>query len=265
MLEVYSKTDIGRSRSINEDNLLVKKLDEVYLLVVADGLGGHAAGEVASRIALIEIEEFLRAGLGRGDLTEVVKGAILKANSKIYLLSKENPAYANMGTTLVMAVVFQNKALIANVGDSRAYLAGEEIKRITKDHSLVQELLDKKLIVEEEAFQHPRKNVISRALGSESEVKVDFYDIELSGGYLLLCSDGLTDSLRDEEIKEIVNNSRDLSEACTELIDSAKEKGGGDNITVILAKRRNGHTKRLPENNILNFNCNCFLYHSLVQ
>ena len=235
MLEVCLKTDVGRKRRKNEDALVAKRLDDIYLLAVADGLGGHASGEVASKIALIEVEEFLKARLGKENIKEATEAAISKANSEIYLLSRENPAYSNMGTTLVMAVVSENNALIANVGDSRAYLIGEEIKRITRDHSLVQELLDKKLITEEEAFKHPQKNIVTKILGIEGEVKPDFCDIELDD-VLLLCTDGLTGSLRDEDIREIVVNSKDLSEACTKLIDSAKKKGGEDNITVILAK-----------------------------
>lgn len=241
MLEVCSKTDVGRKMSTNEDSLLAKRLGDVYLLAVADGLGGHAAGEVASKVALIEIEEFLKARLGKEGISDqniqkAMEGAISKANNEIYRLSNENPAYARMGTTLVMAIVSENKAMIANVGDSRAYLIGEEIKRITKDHSLVQELLDKRLITEEEAFKHPQKNIVTKTLGIESEVKADFHPIELDDNIFLLCSDGLTDSLRDEEINEIVLRSKNLKAACDLLIDKAKEKGGEDNITVILAK-----------------------------
>ncbi len=235
MLEVCFKTDIGR-RSTNEDALVAKRLDYIYLLVVADGLGGHASGEVASKIALIEVEKFLKARLGKENIRDAVEGAISKANNEIYLLSRENPAYWGMGTTLVMAVVFENNALIANFGDSRAYLIGEEIKRITRDHSLVKELLDKNLITEEEAFNHPQKNIVTKILGIKSEVKPDFYETELDDNILLLCTDGLTDSLRDEDVREIVVNSKDLGEACTKLVDSAKKKGGEDNITVALAK-----------------------------
>jgi len=235
-LEVCYKTDTGRTRSANEDSLLAVKLGEVHLLAVADGLGGHAAGEVASRLALIEIHEFLKTNLAEGNLRDAMRGAIGKANREIFLLSKENPVYAGMGTTLVAALVFQNKALIANVGDSRAYMIGNEIQQITKDHSLVQELVERKVITEEEAFDHPQKNIVTRTLGMEGEVSPDLYEEELSGRLLLLCSDGLSDLLRDEEILETVAVSANLDEACDRLINLANEKSGIDNITVILAR-----------------------------
>ncbi|MCL0080578.1 Stp1/IreP family PP2C-type Ser/Thr phosphatase [Dehalococcoidia bacterium] len=223
-------------KSANEDSLLVVKLGEVYLLAVADGLGGHAAGEVASRLALIEIEEFLKTNLAEGNLRDAMQGAIAKANREICLLSKENPAYAGMGTTLVAALVFDNRALIANIGDSRAYLIGNGIRQITRDHSLVQELVDREVIAAEEAFDHPQRNIVTRTLGMESEVSPDFYDEELSGRLLLLCSDGLSDLLRDQEILETVVASPNLDEACTRLINRVNEKGGKDNITVVLAR-----------------------------
>ncbi len=237
-LEVCYKTDTGMKRASNEDSLLVVKLGEVHLLAVADGLGGHAAGEVASRLALIEIEEFLKTNLAEGNLRDAMQGAIAKANREIYLLSKENPSYAGMGTTVVAAIVFDNRALIANIGDSRAYLIGDGIRQITKDHSLVQELVDRKMITQEEAFNHPQSNIVTRTLGTESEVSPDFYEEELFGRLLLLCSDGLSDLLRDQEILETVVASPDLDEACTRLINRANEKGGKDNITVVLARGR---------------------------
>lgn len=246
-IEVCCKTDIGQKRSVNEDSLLDIKLGDIRVLAVADGLGGHAAGEVASRVAVMEMEEFLKVNLKEGNHKEVMKEAIAKANREIYLLSKENPAYAGMGSTLVAALFSQNKALIAWVGDSRAYLLGKEIRQITKDHSLVQELVDRKLITKEQAFDHPQKNIVTRALGLESEVYPDFCDVgassgcftleeEFSGKIILLCSDGLSDSLRDEEILKTVTDANNLDEACSNLISLANKRGDSDNITVILAR-----------------------------
>ena len=235
-LEVCYKTDVGKKRSVNEDSLVAKRLGDVYLLAVADGLGGHAAGEVASRVGLIELEESLKNSLSAEKVIEALKGAITKANREIYLLSKENADYRGMGSTLVVAVVVGNKAVIANVGDSRVYLVGNAIERITKDHSLVQELIDKQVITEEETFDHPQKNIVTRSLGLEEEVTPDFYEVELGRKTLLLCSDGLSDALRDDEIRDIITASSSLDEACTKLIDSANQKGGADNITVVLAK-----------------------------
>lgn len=232
MLICY-KTDAGK-REKNEDSLLVRKLGEFYILAVADGLGGHAAGEVASKVALIEVEEHLKKSLSRENIKEAMRDAILKANSEIYRLSKENPEYSGMGTTLVLAVVFENKAVIANAGDSRAYLIGKDIRRITKDHSLVQELVDRKIITEQEAFNHPQKNVVTNAIGIEEDVRIDFYEVELEG-FLLLCSDGLSDFVRDEEIRDVVLNAEKPEDACERLVSIAKERGD-DNITVILLK-----------------------------
>jgi len=238
-LEMCSLTDVG-GKSINEDKVLAKSLNDLYLLAVADGLGGHAAGEVASNTAQIEVEESLKVNLVTSDIRNAVKEAIAKANKEIYLLSRENPEYTGMGTTLVMALVQQGKALIANVGDSRAYyLSGSQIRQITRDHSVVQTLIEQGLITIEEALYHPQRSKLTRALGIEPEVKVDIYDIELlPGDILLLCSDGLTDSVKDAEIREVIGSSGNLDEACVNLIRQAKEKGAKDNISVILAREK---------------------------
>ena len=222
---------------MNEDSLLAVKIGDTHLLAVADGLGGHAAGEIASRVAIIEIEQSLRLKLTECSFSLALEEAIAKANREICLLSRENPVYAGMGTTLIIALVLQGKAWIANVGDSRAYLVGNDIEQVSKDHSLVQQLVDKRLISVEEAFDHPQKNIVTRTLGLEEEVHPDIYeDVELSGRTLLLCSDGLSDALRDGEIRRLITSSRSLEEACIRLIDMANEKSGADNITVLLAR-----------------------------
>jgi protein phosphatase len=236
MINICSKTDIGKIRSVNEDRLLVKRFGDAYLLAVADGIGGHAGGELASITALKEVEDFFEKNLDKKNLKDLMEDAISKANEKVLSVSNENPGYAKMGTTLVMAFIDGNRTLISNIGDSRAYCVGEEIKRITKDHSLVQQMLDRKVITDKEAFDHPQKNIITQAMGSKNKLKPDFYDLEPTCAYLLLCSDGLTDYLKDMEIKKIIINSKSLELACAGLVDKANEKGGKDNITVILAK-----------------------------
>ncbi len=237
-LETCGKTDIGRKRSDNEDNLLIATLGDVHLLAVADGLGGHVAGEVASKIALEQIEKSLEQSLLSDNSSEALRVAVAKANAEIYRLAKDNPVYSGMGTTLVAALVFDNHALIANVGDSRAYVIGDEIKRITKDHSLVQELSDKKIITEEEVFGHPQKNIVTRTIGTKREVVPDMYQEDISGRVLLLCSDGLSDMVRDHEMLETIVSSANLDHACDALIDLANANGGKDNITAVLAKLR---------------------------
>lgn len=240
-LKVCYRSDKGRKRGGNEDSLLVKEFGEHYILAVADGLGGHSAGEVASRVAVIEIEEFLKANLTQQIPLEAMKKAMMKktiekANREIYLLAKENPSYSGMCSTLVLAIVSRGSVWLANVGDSKAYLVGSSIRQITRDHSLVQELLDRKAINIEEAYNHPQRNIVTRVLGVGDEIEADYYFKPLGAEVLLLCSDGLTDALRDEEIREIVWTASDLEIACSKLIDVANERGGNDNITVILAK-----------------------------
>lgn len=236
-LEICCLTDSG-GRNTNEDKLLIKSVEQLHLLAVADGVGGRPAGEVASDVALTEIEKSLEANLEEGDIGNVMKEAIAKANREIYSLSKENPEYSGMGTTLVMALIQQGKVVIANVGDSRAYhLSGGQIRQISRDHSVVQVLIERGMITEEEARHHPQRSSLTRALGVEPEVKVDIYDTELlPGALLLLCSDGLSNSLKDDEIREVINSASKLDEACANLISQAKEKGAKDNISVILAK-----------------------------
>lgn len=234
--EVYYRTDKGRKRTANEDSLLVSQIGDTYLLAIADGLGGHAAGEVASKMALIELEEFFKAHL-KADLTaELMKEAIYKANEEIYLLSQENPEYKGMGSTLVMALLHQGKAIIANIGDSRAYLITGEMTQVTKDHSLVQEMIDKNEITKEEARHDLQKNIVTRVMGTANEVQADWFEITPDGGTILLCSDGLPDALTDEQISDTIINASCIEAACNKLIDRVNEEGGRDNVSVILAK-----------------------------
>ncbi|MCP4614780.1 MAG: serine/threonine-protein phosphatase, partial [Planctomycetes bacterium] len=193
---------------------------------------------VASKIALEQIEKSLKQSLLSDNSSEALQVAIAKANAEIYRLAKDNPVYSGMGTTLVAALVFDNHALIANVGDSRAYVIGDETKQITKDHSLVQELSDKKIITEEEAFGHPQKNIVTRTIGTKRELVPDIYEEDISGKVLLLCSDGLSDMVRDHEMLETIASSETLDYACDALIDLANANGGKDNITAVLAKLR---------------------------
>jgi serine/threonine protein phosphatase PrpC len=206
----------------------------IYWLLLTDW-GGHAAGEVASRMALIELEEFFKAHPLESP-QEILKGAIAKANKEIYRLAAENPEYHGMGTTLVTAVIVGGKVLIAGVGDSRAYLITDAIKQITRDHSLVQDMVEKGDIKKAEAWDHPQKNIVTQALGMADEVQPDFFEVDLGDRFLLLCSDGLTDALRDQKIKDVIVSSPDLEAACTRLIDSANDLGGRDNTSVILAR-----------------------------
>jgi PPM family protein phosphatase len=235
-LEICYKTRRGSKREINEDSLVVSKFDDLFILAIADGMGGHAAGEVASRVAIKELVESLKLQPWRSGLQESFSTAILKANMAIYLLSKENQNYMGMASTLVAAAISPKESIVANVGDSRAYLVGPKIKKITRDHSLVQQMVDNCLITEEESFSHHQKNIITMNLGRRREIHPDFYPIVLSGMTLLLCSDGLSNALREEEIGNIVTNSCVLEEACNSLIKTAEYRGATDDITVIMAR-----------------------------
>jgi len=239
-LSVCGRSDQGVVRTNNEDSVLISRIGDIYLLAVADGLGGRAAGEVASKMALVELEETVKTCIGKVSEKEMLVRAVAKANREIYLLSKENPEYRGMGTTLVAALVFSDMAVIANIGDSRAYLIGDGIKQITRDHSLMQEMVEQGDINGEDALQNPQKNIVTRVLGTELESNPDFFEIKLADDFLLLCSDGLNNSLTDVEILKIVNSFSKVEIVCDSLIAAANEKGSKDNVTVILAKERNG-------------------------
>lgn len=230
---ITALSNIG-GRENNEDSYITKDLNGVHLIAVADGMGGHAAGEMASRLAIIELEAVVEELLAKGTAPdEILKKGYAKVNHEIRDLSKHDLKYQGMGTTLVSALVFDHEAIFANLGDSRGYLIRDDIKQITKDHSLVQELVDNGVITPVEAFGHPRKNILTKALGLEDEAEPDIYRCELDeGDVLMLCSDGLSDSLGDEEIKEIFEKKIDLDNAAEKLIETAL--GSKDNITFIL-------------------------------
>ena len=247
MTNVACETDVGVERDRNEDEVLCSELDtntfEGHLLCVADGMGGHAGGEMASRVAAKEFKGSLKSELDEGtELTEAFDVSIERANGKVREIADENPEYSGMGTTLVAAVVSEEgDVTVGNVGDSRAYFVDEDsIEQITEDQSLVQELVEEGVISEEEAEDHPQSNVVSQAIGTDEEVEPDFYEEELGGEVLLLCSDGLTDEVPDERIFELVSSADSVEEAPDLLIEEAKENGGRDNISVAVAGEEEG-------------------------
>lgn len=255
------KSDIGLVRKVNEDNFVCLKLNDLleikdstadlYLCVVADGMGGHNAGEVASAMAIQKIVEFVREKylgvLTEHDITEekifsLIKDAIYYSNDKIYKKSLLNAECVGMGTTLSMILIKDSSLYYGHVGDSRIYLIRKnEISRLTEDHSLVEELVKKGIIKPEEAASHPQKNVMTRALGTEYDIEADLGKQEiLDEDYILLCSDGLTNLVMDNEIKEIMLSAENVEQACDKLIDKAKENGGFDNITVVVIHNEKG-------------------------
>jgi PPM family protein phosphatase len=227
-------TQTGKNRETNEDSLLNIQIGDTYITAIADGVGGHAAGEIASRLAIAELKRSL-VSIPSGLLgAEMLEKAVLQANTAIYLMSRKVRAYSGMASTLVAAVVCKRRALIVNIGDCRAYLVGEQIKRITKDHSLVQQMVDNGTITPAEASVHSQRNLITMSLGIRQEIHPDLYEVDLAGNILLLCSDGLSDVLSDEHIRQIIAGSASLPAACRRLLASANAGGSTDDISVLL-------------------------------
>lgn len=235
-MQVISKTHVGKVRNNNEDSLLIR---EPYLFAVADGMGGYAAGEIASRETLKAFElvtHKLRHGEG-ADARQILTEAFLKANEHIYIMAHKNAAYAGMGTTLTALYLPQeeSRAYAAHVGDSRLYLYRQnKLSQLTHDHSYVADLVAQGKITDKEAFSHPQKNMLLQAIGVEEQIKTDIIEFNVQAGdILLLCSDGLSDMLHDAEIAAVLAQNN-LNEAAEILIKKSLENGGRDNVSFIL-------------------------------
>src|SRR5579859_5049492 len=229
--ETTCKTDTGRQRRENEDSAIAS----APLFVVADGMGGARAGEVASQIAIESFQQGMPdSGNAEAQLSELVKAA----NRAIYDRAHAEPDLRGMGTTLTAAYLDDAQFAIAHVGDSRAYLFRDgELRRLTQDHSLVGELVARGKLTEEQAAEHPQRSIITRALGIERDVDVDTWTHPArAGDVLLLCSDGLTSMISEERIAEILSSARGLERAGSRLIEEANRAGGRDNITVVLSR-----------------------------
>ena len=250
-------TDVGRTRKIDEDSILVADLSfgvnsessKFFLLAVADGMGGHAKGEEASKIALNAISRSVIPDLlNDTPFTELLEKGIQNANQDILDYTAKHPESSGMGTTSVCAIVKGNEVNLANVGDSRAYvISDDEIRRVTKDHSYVQSLVDAGKITEEESREHPQKNVIERAVGIDTSIEADTMRLTLdSDESLLLCCDGVIAHLPDDDIHKIIRDSPDPQTACQEIVDMANERGGSDNISLIILSSESSDIKE-PE------------------
>jgi len=232
----------GMVRTNNEDSIFSSTKKDLF--IVADGMGGHLGGEIASRTAVNKIRYFIKNKFdnyseNKNGVLNLICDAMNYASCAIYTLGKKDDALCGMGTTGVVAVLFDKKIYIGHVGDSRAYLINNKIKQITKDHSLVQELLLSGTITVDEAKNYPHKNIITRALGIDEKVKVDTYNIKLKENeIILLCTDGLTNLVSDKEIFNIVRLNTP-NKAVKLLIDEANARGGTDNISVIIIKNEN--------------------------
>jgi len=240
VLSSFSRTDIGNTRKLNQDYVYTTQ-DKIgnltNLFIVADGMGGHAAGDYASRTAVKTIVEYIENSFEKNSLKLLTK-AVEAANNEVYTDALLNRKLEGMGTTIV-AATFVGKYLQAiNVGDSRLYIvSGKSIRQVSVDHSLVEEMIRSGGIAREQARNHPDKNIITRAVGVKKTVEPDTYTEELkSGDYVLMCSDGLTNMVPDEEIMEIVVQSEDVTQAVKALIEKANENGGRDNISAVLVR-----------------------------
>ncbi|MBR2448004.1 MAG: Stp1/IreP family PP2C-type Ser/Thr phosphatase [Clostridia bacterium] len=235
---IHSKIDKGIVRNSNQDAFIAGQLAEnITFAIVCDGMGGANAGNIASEIAVKTVSEYLynsfRDNMTLNDFERTLKNAISSANLLIFNRAVKDEALKGMGTTIVAAIVKDNDAIIAHVGDSRIYLLNDEIKQLTKDHSIVQTLIENGEISPDDAKHHPRKNVITRALGVEAEVVADFDELTLNtNDTLLLCTDGLTNYVPEANIYEIFKQN-DLALVSETLVAKANENGGGDNITVV--------------------------------
>ena len=239
-MEAFAKTDIGKARDMNQDYYYIPDWeDEMHLYILADGMGGYNGGEVASKLATVTTLNYIKSNFETAEkdkesIMNLIKSSMEYANMVVYEKSLEDAELEGMGTTLEVCLIYGNKAYIGHVGDSRIYrIRNELMRKITHDHSYVQKLVNDGTISKEEAVHHPKKNMLTKALGCKAFVEPDVTVKNiLKGDTILMCSDGLTNMLEEKEIYEIINE--DYKMAVDKLIDKANEKGGYDNITAIV-------------------------------
>ena len=239
-MRVYSATDVGQKRKMNQDYVFVSENpvgNLPNLFVVADGMGGHNAGDFASSHAVQILVDEIRKDADFNPI-KVLRHAIETANMEILERAQQDEALKGMGTTMVVATIVGHYAYVANVGDSRLYLIQGQIRQVTRDHSLVQEMVRMGELKPEEARNHPDKNIITRALGAERTVDIDFFDLKMEpDSTILMCSDGLSNMVEDSKIEEIIlDKTEELPRKGEELLEEANRNGGKDNIAVILVE-----------------------------
>ena len=238
-MKAYAVTDVGRTRDTNQDYFYyssepVGNLPNLYL--VADGMGGHKAGDLASRFTIENVVRLVESYKDYRDPVTILAKAINEVNGMLIEKSKESEDYEGMGTTLVAATIDGDVLKVANVGDSRLYIIGTDgIRQITRDHSLVAEMVRIGEVGAKEAREHPDKNIITRAVGAGEEVEADFFEVELKkDDHILICTDGLTNMVEDEEICSIILRDASIEERAGLLVKTANDNGGKDNITVMI-------------------------------
>lgn len=239
-MKAYAVTDIGQKRKINQDYVFASEQavgNLTNLFIVADGMGGHNAGDFASSYAVSVVVDTVRED-GEYNPIKIIRKAIETANRELLSQAARHEGMSGMGTTMVAVTVVDHYAYVANVGDSRLYIVnGDEIRQVTQDHSLVGEMVRLGQLTKEEAEHHPDKNIITRALGAAEHVEIDFFDLKLQpDSILLLCSDGLTNMVSDAGICQVVRKGNTLEEMARHLIKLANENGGKDNIGIVLVQ-----------------------------
>lgn len=244
-MKAWGLTDTGISRKENQDYYFIDLIEEQRqaLCVVCDGMGGAKAGNIASEIAasvfMEEVRQLMRPDMKHSQMESALDSAVTKANAIIYEKSRQSSEYSGMGTTLVGFIVSDKRISVVNVGDSRAYHINESgIRRITRDHSLVEDMVRRGDITQEQARVHPSKNLITRALGTAPSVNGDYHNMELSGGdVILLCSDGLSNIVSDQEILYEVIHGGGLETCCSRLLSIVESRGAPDNVTMVLYEK----------------------------
>ena len=244
-MQTFYLTDPGKVRTHNEDNVIIlNNNNNEFLLAVADGMGGHKAGEVASAIAIDHLhDEFdkLETFGTKENAIDWLRNIVVEINKKIFDYTSKNPDSKGMGTTLVVAIKTNDYILYGNIGDSSGYvMKNEKLHKVTKDHTLVNLLVSTGELTEEEAKYHPRKNVLMRALGANDPIEIDIFDVDTSVKGIFLCSDGLTNMLTDEQIEKILNSNLSIEDAVVKLIRKCNSRGGTDNISIAYLKKESG-------------------------
>ena len=244
-MQTFYLTDSGKVRTHNEDNVIIlNNNNSEFLLAVADGMGGHRAGEVASQIAIDHLhDEFdkLETFGSKENAIEWLRNIVVEINDMIFDYTSKHPESKGMGTTLVVAIKTNDYILFGNIGDSSGYvMKNEKLHKITKDHTLVNLLVSTGELTEEEAKYDPRKDVLMRALGANNPIEIDIFDVDTSVKGLFLCSDGLTNMLTDEQIEKTLNSKLSIEEAVERLIKKSNSRGGTDNISIAYLKKESG-------------------------
>lgn len=245
-MKTFSITDVGQKRKMNQDYVYTSEEpigNLLNLFVVADGMGGHNAGDFASKYTVDKLIESIKNSQEKNPI-KIIREAIEYANKALIKKAEENSEFNGMGTTLVVATIMREYIYVANIGDSRLYIINDDIRQITKDHSYVEEMVRIGKIDREDARNHPDKNIITRAIGAGDEVAVDFFELKLEEkDIVLMCSDGLTNMIEDDDIKMIVKKQRDVAGKAEKLVEIANENGGKDNIAVVIIEPFAGEVK----------------------